>query len=125
MSGTRSVLNRGVSALGPSVDQACPRWRARLTRGFTVFMFHEVTDAPSPFHRQHGSYLTEDGFRKRLEWISRRFTVVTPPSDPLTPDREKLLNDVAAQTGLVLRNVRLIEELRESRRRIVDPAHWL
>jgi signal transduction histidine kinase len=46
-------------------------------------------------------------------------TVVTPPSDPLTPDQQKLLNDVAAQTGLILRNVRLIEELRESRRRIV------
>jgi signal transduction histidine kinase len=46
-------------------------------------------------------------------------TVVMPSSDPLTPDREKLLNDVAAQAGLILRNVRLIEDLRESRRRIV------
>jgi signal transduction histidine kinase len=46
-------------------------------------------------------------------------TVVAPPNDPLTPDKEKLLNDAAAQTGLILRNVRLIEELRESRRRIV------
>jgi signal transduction histidine kinase len=46
-------------------------------------------------------------------------TAVMPPSDPLTPDQQRLLNDVAAQTGLVLRNVRLIEELRASRRRIV------
>ncbi|MGH2595095.1 MAG: histidine kinase [Actinomycetota bacterium] len=46
-------------------------------------------------------------------------SVVTAPNDPLGPDREKLAEDVAAQTGLVLRNVRLIEELRESRRRIV------
>jgi signal transduction histidine kinase len=46
-------------------------------------------------------------------------TAVMPPSDPLTPDQQKLLNDVAAQTGLILRNVRLIEELRASRRRIV------
>jgi signal transduction histidine kinase len=46
-------------------------------------------------------------------------TAVMPPSDPITPDQQKLLNDVAAQTGLVLRNVRLIEELRASRRRIV------
>jgi signal transduction histidine kinase len=46
-------------------------------------------------------------------------TLTTPPSDPLSPEQEKLLNDAAAQTGLVVRNVRLIEELRESRRRIV------
>jgi signal transduction histidine kinase len=46
-------------------------------------------------------------------------SVVTSLSDPLGPDRERLVEDVAAQTALVLANVRLIEELRESRRRIV------
>jgi signal transduction histidine kinase len=46
-------------------------------------------------------------------------SVVTSSSDPLGPDRERLVEDVAAQTALVLANVRLIEELRESRRRIV------
>ncbi|MFI5392454.1 MAG: histidine kinase [Myxococcota bacterium] len=46
-------------------------------------------------------------------------SVVTPVTEPLGPDRERLVSDVAAQTGLVLRNVRLIEDLRESRRRIV------
>ena len=42
-----------------------------------------------------------------------------PPSDPLTPSQEKLLRDLAAQAGLVLRNVRLVEDLRASRQRIV------
>jgi signal transduction histidine kinase len=46
-------------------------------------------------------------------------TVVTSPGEPLSSEQERLLRDVAAQTALVLRNVRLIEELRESRRRIV------
>jgi signal transduction histidine kinase len=46
-------------------------------------------------------------------------SVITPPAEPLAADREQLLSDVAAQAALVLRNVRLIEELRESRRRIV------
>jgi signal transduction histidine kinase len=46
-------------------------------------------------------------------------SVVTPPAEPLAADREQLLSDVAGQAALVLRNVRLIEELRESRRRIV------
>ena len=46
-------------------------------------------------------------------------TLEMPSSDPMTPTKDKLVQDVAAQAGLVLRNVRLIEELRESRRRIV------
>ncbi|MGZ4426973.1 MAG: ATP-binding protein [Nocardioidaceae bacterium] len=39
--------------------------------------------------------------------------------EPLTPTEEKLLDDVAAQAGLVLRNARLIEDLRSSRQRLV------
>lgn len=46
-------------------------------------------------------------------------TVRMPPNDPMDPSKERLIRDLAAQVGLVLRNVRLIEELRESRRRIV------
>jgi signal transduction histidine kinase len=47
-------------------------------------------------------------------------TVAMPATDPMNPARAKLARDVAAQAGLVLRNVRLIEELRASRRRIVS-----
>jgi signal transduction histidine kinase len=39
--------------------------------------------------------------------------------DPMDPAKEQLVRDVASQAGLVLRNVRLINDLRESRRRIV------
>ena len=42
-----------------------------------------------------------------------------PPSDPPTPADVKLVSDLAAQAGLVLRNARLIEDLRASRRRLV------
>jgi signal transduction histidine kinase len=42
-----------------------------------------------------------------------------PPNEPVTPAEDKLLWDLAAQAGLVLRNVRLIEELRASRQRLV------
>jgi signal transduction histidine kinase len=47
-------------------------------------------------------------------------TIVTPASDPWDPSKQKLVRDVAAQAGPVLRNVRLLEDLRESRRRIVS-----
>jgi signal transduction histidine kinase len=53
-------------------------------------------------------------------------TVVKPRGEPVTPTEEKLLGGVASQAGLVLRNVRLteelrshVEEIRASRQRIV------
>jgi signal transduction histidine kinase len=42
-----------------------------------------------------------------------------PANDPMNPSKGRLIRDLASQAGLVLRNVRLIEELRRSRRRIV------
>ena len=45
--------------------------------------------------------------------------VSMPPSEPATDATRKLLSDLAGQAGLVLRNVRLIEELRASRKRLV------
>jgi signal transduction histidine kinase len=46
-------------------------------------------------------------------------SVAMPASDPMDPGKEKLVRDLAGQAGLVLRNVRLIEELRASRQRLV------
>jgi signal transduction histidine kinase len=50
-----------------------------------------------------------------------------PRNEPLTPTEDKLLQDLASQAGLVLRNVRLtaelqanVDELRASRRRLVE-----
>ncbi len=40
-------------------------------------------------------------------------------SDPMTPAKERLVRDLAEQAGLVLKNVRLIEDLRASRQRLV------
>jgi signal transduction histidine kinase len=46
-------------------------------------------------------------------------TVSKRPGEPPTPIEEQLITDLAAQAGLVLSNVRLIEELRASRQRLV------
>jgi signal transduction histidine kinase len=42
-----------------------------------------------------------------------------PANDPMDPTKERLIRDLASQAGLMLRNVRLIEELRASRQRLV------
>jgi signal transduction histidine kinase len=46
-------------------------------------------------------------------------TVAMPANEPLSPVQGKLIGDLASQAGLVLRNERLIEELRASRQRLV------
>jgi signal transduction histidine kinase len=46
--------------------------------------------------------------------------VSMPAAEPLTPPQERLVADLASQAGLILRNVRLIEELRASRQRLVS-----
>jgi signal transduction histidine kinase len=62
----------------------------------------------------------EDGVEVRhLGELLGALSVTMPPNDPMNPSKERLVRDLAAQAGLVLRNVRLIEELRASRRRIV------
>ena len=48
--------------------------------------------------------------------------ITSSPREPLTAAGERLVRDVAAQAGLVLRNVALIEDLRASRQRLVAAA---
>jgi signal transduction histidine kinase len=48
--------------------------------------------------------------------------ITSSPREPLTPAGERLVRDVAAQAGLVLRNVALIEDMRASRQRLVATA---
>jgi signal transduction histidine kinase len=59
------------------------------------------------------------GIRHQGELLGA-LTLEMRPSDPMNPSKERIVRDLASQTGLVLRNVRLIEDLRESRRRIVN-----
>jgi len=46
-------------------------------------------------------------------------TVAADPREPITHTQEQLIENLSSQAGLVLRNVRLVDDLRESRRRIV------
>jgi signal transduction histidine kinase len=45
--------------------------------------------------------------------------VTQPPARSLTPNEENLLSAVASHAGLLLRNVRLVEDLRASRQRVL------
>jgi len=61
-----------------------------------------------------------DGFEVRHQGeLLGALSVRMPATEPMEPAKERLIGDLAAQAGLVLRNVRLIEELRASRQRLV------
>jgi signal transduction histidine kinase len=63
----------------------------------------------------------DDAFEVRHQGeLLGALSVAMTAADPMNATKAKLVRDMAAQAGLVLRNVRLIEDLRRSRRRIVS-----
>ena len=91
-------------------------------------------DSPSRSHPvalTNGQLPTFDGADKAIEVrhqgeLLGALTLTKPQGEPLTPAEDKLLQDLASQAGLVLRNVGLtaellarLEELKASRQRLV------
>jgi signal transduction histidine kinase len=63
----------------------------------------------------------EDAFEVRHHGeLLGALSVRLPANDPMNESKERLIRGLASQAGLVLRNVRLIEDLRSSRRRLVQ-----
>jgi peptidoglycan/xylan/chitin deacetylase (PgdA/CDA1 family) len=74
----RAVLRRTAGAVGWRADRRLPWLRAYLTRGLTVFVFHEITASPSEFQIRTAGYTTPDALREQIEWIRQRFEIVAP-----------------------------------------------
>jgi signal transduction histidine kinase len=110
-----------------SADDVLPRMAEILARGTgavgaTVWL--TVEDEMRPAATWPLGSDRHDGDRFRVDVVDRgevlgALSVETAANDPLDGARQRSVRDLAAQAGLALRNVRLIEELRDSRRRIV------
>jgi signal transduction histidine kinase len=77
---------------------------------------------PTPAHLDDGElpHLGDPAFAVRHAGeLLGAITVGMPPQEPMTPATERLLTDLSAQAGLVLRNVALVQELQRSRQRLV------
>jgi signal transduction histidine kinase len=104
------VLPRMAQVLGMGIGaDAAAVWFLTAGELQPAAVWPEGADPP----REHLLDVVDRG--ERLGAIS----VAMPATDPLGPGGERLMRDLASQAGLVLRNVRLIEELRSSRRRLV------
>jgi peptidoglycan/xylan/chitin deacetylase (PgdA/CDA1 family) len=74
----RSAVRRGVTAVGSRADERVPGFRAYLTRGLSVFIFHDITSRPSRFQCAGRTFTTPDTFRRQIAWIGDRFDIVSP-----------------------------------------------
>jgi signal transduction histidine kinase len=121
---TDDVLARMAQILGEGVGASTARvWLVvgRELRPVSTWPFGALAAAAMPFAGEGlGAIPGETALEVRdAGELLGALSVAMPASDPMTPAKEKLVRDLAAQAGLVLRNVRLVEELRASQRRIV------
>jgi signal transduction histidine kinase len=120
------VLPRMAQLLREATGAASAHVWIRVGEGFRrVASSPAGADPSAPMTGEPGAFETNDRIpgiaevRDRGEVLGA-LSVEMPPSDPMSPAKDRIVRDLAAQAGLLLRNVRLIEELRESRRRIVS-----
>jgi len=121
---TDDVLPRMAAVLGESTRAAEARVWLRVGNTFrpaAAWPSHAPTAEPVPGAGDELPALPGDRaveVRHRGELLGA-LSAVSRANDPIDSGRTSLMRDLAAQAGLVLRNVRLIEELRASRQRLV------
>ena len=98
------VLARTARVLGEGVG--ADRARVWLSIGSDM---REVASWPEEAPDRDDDFTTE--VRHQGEVLGA-LSVAVPPNDPMTPAKEKLVRDLAAQAGLVLRNERLTSALK-------------
>ncbi len=122
-----SVLAEGTGAIRVdvwlrvgSVMRSAARWPIEAEPREPV-----VVDDDGPLAALDGSTAHTAEVRHRGDLLGA-LTIEKPPNEPLTTTEDHLVQDLASQAGLVLRNARLtaelqttIEKLRASRRRLV------
>jgi signal transduction histidine kinase len=122
---TEDVLPRMAQLLGEATGARVARVWLRVARMMRSEASWPSDAPPTPDVPVSGNELPPFGADRAFEVrhqgeLLGALTVTEAADDPITAPKEKLARDMAAQAGLVLRNVRLIEDLRESRRRIVS-----
>jgi signal transduction histidine kinase len=121
---TDDVLGRMAEILGNGVGASSARVWLRVGGALRVASAWPADERGSASMPVSGDRLPEPPGERIVEVRDRgeligALSVAMPASDPLDPAREKLVRDLASQAGLALRNVRLVEELKASQRRLV------
>jgi signal transduction histidine kinase len=112
--GAEDVLPRLARVLGEGVGAARARVWLGPASSRRVVSTWAAADGPS----DDGSDDVIEEVRHQGETLGA-LSVRMPANDSIDAPREQLIADLAAQAGLVLRNAGLVEDLRDSRRRLV------
>jgi len=121
---TEGVLGRMATILGEGVGAEAARVWLRVGQELRPASSWPAEAPAAGTLRVGGDVLPEIAGETAVEVrdggeLLGALSVRMPANDPMTPAKERLVHDLASQAGLVLRNVRLVEELRASQRRIV------
>ena len=122
---TDDVLERMAQILGDGTGAAVARVWLRMGSHFLpVAAYPAGADTAAIIDTEMADELTALPADTAVEVRDRgellgALSIEMPPDDPTDPAKERLVRDLASQAGLVLRNVRLVEDLRQSRRRLV------
>lgn len=74
----RHVAAREIVGGAGEVLMRIPSAARRFRRGLTVFLFHDVTDRPSPYQRLTSSSTSVSTFERQIRWVARHFDVIHP-----------------------------------------------
>ena len=69
----RSIVKTSLGAAAPYV----PGLQEELERSLTVFLYHDVSDAPAPFSRECGLVVGVRHFERQLRFIAEQFHVMS------------------------------------------------
>jgi signal transduction histidine kinase len=121
---TQDVLPRMAQLLGEATGAGAARIWLRVDGRFRpVARWPADAEMPEPIEAPNDRLADfDDAFAVEVRHqgeLLGALTVAVRANDPMNPTKERLIHDLSAQAGLVLRNVRLIEDLRASRQRLV------
>ena len=119
------VLPRMAQLLATSTSATEVRVWLLQDRELSVVAAWPADLAAAPAHRVIGGELPAFGEDVHASAVTHQgellgaITLSMPAKDPMDASKQRLITGLAAQAGLALRNVRLVRDLRTSRRRIV------
>lgn len=96
------------------IFRGIPSVRHEVGRGLTVFVFHDVSDCPSPFADQYSLSVSTATFRILAIWIKRNFNVIRPRDlldGKVVPEKSAIISFDDGFLGTFQHGLPILEEL--------------
>ncbi len=71
-------LNSYVKSSIGFLNKFNPILKYKIKNGLTIFTFHDVTEEPSEFTKEHGLSLGVEQFNNHIKWVNNNFEIIDP-----------------------------------------------